>query len=758
VRVVELSLRNYRQFEELDLELPARVIGIFGANGSGKSTLVESFAFALYGHARTKRQDVRTHGVLTECVVRLVFEHGGTEYEIRRILRGRNHAASAELYAGTEPIAVGVSEVGDEIRRLLHMDQQVFRASVFAEQKQLDAFSDVATSRRKEMVLRLLGIRPVDEARSAARRASKTTRERAAELAGALVDPRELEAGLKDAKATLKGAKAAAKEAAVALKAAEARSREASAAFEVADGSRERAEKLGVELRQLAERRKETEELRAGLEERLARSDAELAELPGLEAELASLRGVDDLLAAARALDEIGARAADLTRELEALGEPDADRAAAELARAQGELDEAARSAAEATARAQRDGEAVADLQERVRQAGEADPSQPCPTCGQELGARFRDYVKHRKAEASEARSRAATSAKEARAAANAEARARRALERARKAEEQARRVADRRTSIQRQAAELEEQATRLRSRLGDVEPDVRALGAAVRRERELDQRRAALAQVAAQRAQLEEQLVAATRRLSEHVGRIAELEAEIAGLAFDPAAHDALRTARDLARTQLDEARAADRTSTDAMGEAQRVVDVLAGRLADARAAVAKVSDLRDEAHHLGRVADLLDGFRDHLVSRVGPELSREAEALFRELTNHEYEDLRLDDETLAIQIADGERYFPIERFSGSETDLANLALRVAISMHLSRVSGADIGMMVLDEVLGSLDTERKDLLVRALGRLGARFHQLFVITHSEQVKDAFPAAIEVRKVGRRRSEAVLL
>jgi exonuclease SbcC len=157
-------------------------------------------------------------------------------------------------------------------------------------------------------------------------------------------------------------------------------------------------------------------------------------------------------------------------------------------------------------------------------------------------------------------------------------------------------------------------------------------------------------------------------------------------------------------------------------------------------------------------RVSLLLDGFRDHLVSRIGPELSREAEALFRHLTNHEYEDLRIDDETLAIHIADGGRFFPVERFSGSETDLANLALRVAISMHLSRMSGADVGMMVLDEVLGSLDVERKDLFVQTMGRLSSRFHQLFVITHAEQVKDQFPASIEVRKTGRRRSIAVLV
>jgi len=88
----------------------------------------------------------------------------------------------------------------------------------------------------------------------------------------------------------------------------------------------------------------------------------------------------------------------------------------------------------------------------------------------------------------------------------------------------------------------------------------------------------------------------------------------------------------------------------------------------------------------------------------------------------------------------------------------LANLALRVAISAHLSRVSGADVGLMVLDEVLGSLDQERKDLMVQAMGRLSARFHQLFVITHAEQVKEQFPASVIVRKVGRRRSAAELV
>src|SRR5207237_198817 len=146
--------------------------------------------------------------------------------------------------------------------------------------------------------------------------------------------------------------------------------------------------------------------------------------------------------------------------------------------------------------------------------------------------------------------------------------------------------------------------------------------------------------------------------------------------------------------------------------GEGARPRDRRACRRGEARGACrggrgtrGRGDELRSGARYLGRTAMLLDGFRDHLVGRVGPELSREAEALFRELTNHEYDDLRIDEESLAIQIADVATYFAVERFSGSEADLANLALRVAISTHLSRVSGADLGMLVLDEAFGALD-----------------------------------------------------
>jgi exonuclease SbcC len=269
------------------------------------------------------------------------------------------------------------------------------------------------------------------------------------------------------------------------------------------------------------------------------------------------------------------------------------------------------------------------------------------------------------------------------------------------------------------------------------------------------------IAQLDSEAARLEEaeaDKAKASTRAAELAGEIAALRKETASLSFDVAAHEQLREQRRTATGTLEAALNGEREAVRAHGEAEVAAGRLEGEIKKAKELAAEVENLRTDVRYLERVSILLDGFRDHLVARIGPELSREAEMLFAELTNREYDDLKIDEDTLAIKIADGEDYFAIERFSGSETELANLALRVAISMHLSRMSGADVGMMVLDEVLGSLDAERKDLMIRALGRLAARFHQLFVITHAEQVKDQFPASIEIRKVSRRRSTAVLI
>jgi DNA repair protein SbcC/Rad50 len=760
VRVLELSLRNFRVFEELDLELPARVIGIFGENGSGKSTLMESIAFACYGvdAARTKKNEIRTHGVLTDCSVAMAFEHGGQQYEVQRTIKGRGHTPEAELFAGDLSLASGTTDVDAEIRRLLHMDLHVFRSSVFAEQKQLDAFSDLRPGERKQMALRLLGIKPVEEARTAVRREAKAATESATQLAGALGDLAALEAELKDAKESAVERKKGAKAAAEALKAATSAAKQAASAFEEVDAQRQRAEKLTVQLRSQTEQRDAVLEQHEGLSRRIRQLAEAIGELPDLEAELDRLGDVGERLVAATRFADAAAKLAAAEADLETMPEVNVGSADTELASAN-EVFAAARSvSAQAEAERRLRASALTEANDRLARAADADPSQPCPTCGRPLGDDFAGYVKHCRAAVADAKRAASAAEKSAKAAASSLGKAEKAHEVASAGSSSAREAQARRTRLAERVdagrLELDELA---RIFEGEV-PDVDALRSQAADAKALSKRIAELGADRKHLASTEKDLGAVEERL-EALGReLASLAEEAERIAFDAGRYELLRLALRDAGDALDVARDAERTASDGWKEADKRVSELTGALNQAKETESRVGELRSDARYLERVAMLFNGFRDHLVARVGPELSREAETLFRELTAHAYDDLRVDEETLSIQIADGDAYFPVERFSGSETDLANLALRVAISLQLSRMSGADVGMLVLDEVLASLDEERKDLMVQTLGTLGSRFHQLFVVTHAERVKDQFPASIEVRTIGRRRSTASLV
>ena len=179
--------------------------------------------------------------------------------------------------------------------------------------------------------------------------------------------------------------------------------------------------------------------------------------------------------------------------------------------------------------------------------------------------------------------------------------------------------------------------------------------------------------------------------------------------------------------------------------------------RLAEATQQHALLATLAEDVRHLARLADMLNAFRNTLVESVGPRLSTQAAELFAELTDSEYEQLEVDRYSYEIKIRDGGRLYGMDRFSGSEIDLANLALRVAISEHVRLLSGGTVGLLVLDEVFGPLDDDRKARMLTALERLKARFRQVLVVTHDDAIKAELPSAIEVVRLPGRRATAVL-
>ena len=102
---------------------------------------------------------------------------------------------------------------------------------------------------------------------------------------------------------------------------------------------------------------------------------------------------------------------------------------------------------------------------------------------------------------------------------------------------------------------------------------------------------------------------------------------------------------------------------------------------------------------------------------------------------------------ETLDINISDelGTRNY--EMFSGGEAFRINFAIRIALSKLLARRAGAPLPTLIIDEGFGTQDSDGIEKLKEAINSIQDDFDKILVITHIEELKDAFPTRIEVVK-----------
>jgi exonuclease SbcC len=182
--------------------------------------------------------------------------------------------------------------------------------------------------------------------------------------------------------------------------------------------------------------------------------------------------------------------------------------------------------------------------------------------------------------------------------------------------------------------------------------------------------------------------------------------------------------------------------TDSDAVAAAR-------ARLADAREQARRLRAARDELRLRGHVADALSALREDAAERARPALEHETARLLGEITRGRYGAVQMSD-SYALEIVDGRALQPLRRFSGGEQDLAALCLRLALSRTLARTRGAETGFVLLDEVFGSQDPERRRALLGQLRALAeAEFRQVFVISHTSDVIEHCDLHIDVRRNG---------
>ena len=102
---------------------------------------------------------------------------------------------------------------------------------------------------------------------------------------------------------------------------------------------------------------------------------------------------------------------------------------------------------------------------------------------------------------------------------------------------------------------------------------------------------------------------------------------------------------------------------------------------------------------------------------------------------------------ETLDIIVSDelGPRSY--EMFSGGEAFRVNLAVRIALSKVLAQRMGAPLPTLFIDEGFGTQDAIGRERILDVISAIGNDFEKVLVITHLDDLKEAFPVSVEVQK-----------
>lgn len=224
-------------------------------------------------------------------------------------------------------------------------------------------------------------------------------------------------------------------------------------------------------------------------------------------------------------------------------------------------------------------------------------------------------------------------------------------------------------------------------------------------------------------------------------------------------------------AESKLFELREDENRVRDEVGAARQRVEVLA----TLRTRKADYQSRREEInqnilrHKTLERAFGKDGVPALLIEQALPQIEQKANDLLdrlsdghmsiRFVTQAEYRDKKREDlkETLDIQISDSSGMRDYEMYSGGEAFRVNFAIRLALSEILAQRKGARLQTLVIDEGFGSQDALGRQRLIEAINAVKSDFEKIFIITHLDELKDAFPNRIEIEKTERGSSVRVV-
>lgn len=791
MQVCNLILKNYKQYNDTNINFAEGLTGFIGNNGSGKSTLLEAIAYALYGKCTYAKEDIRNDnaGSKEPVEVELTFIDKGREYKVYRSLKGKLNTAYADLYCDGILIASQSSEVNKYIIKLLKIDYKNFKRSYFSEQKDVTALLTMKTGERQVEIRKMLGLEKLDRLEEKVKDEIKEKKMKVGIKKQQLLNEDKIQL-LEKQKAELDENKT---ESEVLLQCILKELNLAKEEYQKAKSKVADYEIIKDKHQKLEKELSVTRSRIADLEKQIKASCDELSELNYKKQQLSDLFPLKekyDLLN-----EELGKMLSEqekYTRRKELCSATDVLRQSieekytsakfkeneiSEILPLQQKLNEqqilfTSKSELVQVKNELRDSvkdnistiESQLKLKKKrldhIKQLGK---DSACPECERPLNEHYDKLVSEYEIQIAEF-STALTAQRT----------------KLSSVEVEIKTLNNEKELIGTDIRNLELKLGKVRILKGDIEQITFDIKKSEKKIKSNEDELNSIGEVSFD----PEKLIFLKEEVSTHKSfsvKYNQLSGEVMAI---PALENKLADCRsERSNLMKAEAELTDNIKLNNYSEAEYVLykdecnkkehakdelqqkhhyidsqvketlhklNIIINTLSNDKNMRDEINDDEAEINLYDRLSSFINSFKQRIASQEMPAISLEASRLFSNITRGRYSDLLIDNDYEIYVNRDANKVL-LSTLSGGEKDLAGLCLRIAISKRIAALAGREnMGFLALDEVFGSQDEARRSELMSALYQISNDFRQIFVISHNEDVKESFPNRLHIRKAGK--------
>ena len=792
MRLISLVLKNYRKFKHSTIMFADGVIGLLGVNGAGKSSILEAIGWVIFGNvaARTTKDLIKRDGagVDEECRVELQFEIGENKYTVMRQFGGKTHQSEAQVTVNGTVMASSSTEATQYLETVLGMDYTSFFTSLIAKQKELNALSDKTPGERKKIVMRMLNIDTVDIAIRHVRQDRRDMENRIQGIQVGLKDINELkqslekfttqEKNLSEELSHLDEEQELLKKKVDELKALKDDQQKKFEDYSTLYTKYERFLEGLTQKKEYLETKKSEKKKIQDKQDKLCKMKPLVAEYEDIVLKKKSLDSQRDKYLMKKKIGEEITSLADEMQKMASKQKAVEDRLSAvkggteKLKYVQVQKEKIEKKKRELDKRIHQKQSQIEVLETHLeeietdkKKIQELGPKSNCPMCKRPLGDHYRSLITDLGEKIDSDSTKLAALRKEIKTDMSVQEQDEQSLNQLSEKEQAVENLMIEEVKIQEELKHLREDKTRKEEKLGDLKQSFAEM-------KDISFEKEIYTHICNREQELRK-VKDTYLGLESDVKRLPAVQKDIHQLH-----HDILSVQKNLDATRVE---------IEKLGFKKEKYEIVNKKYEERREALSEkekkrvhvAGDLKQCSHERKRIKEdieeqdnqrkqikeirrsimdletlagerdtgLLTDFKRYLISRISPLLSHYGSQLFTIFTKGKYNTIEIDEDYEIFIYDKGER-LPLNRFSGGESDLANLCLRLAISQVVAKRAGhGGFRFIALDEIFGSQDTERKANVLNALHELSNQFRQILLVTHIEDIKDSMEHVIQVQE-----------